>query len=164
MYSDYLSIFPYSIEDDEAPVYLESLFENTLAYKELSFGTPVVSKTGLSMTVDETDEIDTPLIDDNRGKTATIDYNLLSLGTAHPCLIINNTKYRLFRENASDPKPSHDFLQYDSMSGEDIEGSAASYTYAVFYIVAKGIDDTFSTILSRATFLGALQLPEEPDY
>jgi hypothetical protein len=160
LYSDYLSIHPYSIEDDEAPVYLQTLFENTLGYKELRFGTAVKTKSELKADIIEMDK--TPLTDTSKGKIISIDFNLQSLGTAHPCLIIDQTYYRLLREKATGTIPSRDFLSYSAMSGGDFELPSKTYTYAAFYIVAKGVDETFSTILSRATFLGALQLPAEP--
>jgi hypothetical protein len=159
MYSDYVAIYPYSIEDDKAPVNLQYLFETTLGFKELSFGTAVTTKSALS-SVSVIDE--TPLTASSSGKTVTIDFNLLSLGTAHPCLIIDSQKLRLLRIEATSTVPSRDFLKYTTASGTDFEGTAKQYTYAIFYIVAKGIDDSFSTLLSRATFLGALQLPEVP--
>lgn len=164
MYSDYLSIYPYSTEDDEAPVYLQSLFENTLGYKELCLGQAVSSRDDLDTIVEV--DAENLLGDGSHGKTITIDFNLQSLETAHPGLIIDGTKYRLLREDATTTLPSRDFLQdseLDSeMSGADFEGTALNYTYAVFYIVAKGIDESFSTLLSRAAFLGALQLPNIP--
>lgn len=159
MYSDYTSIYPFSIEDDKAPVNLQYLIETTLGFKELGFGTAVTTKSALS-TVSAIDG--TPLTESSSGKTVTIDFNLLSLGTAHPCLIIDNQKYRLLRFDATSTIPSRDFLNNAAASGTDFEGSAKQFTYALFYIVAKGIDDSFSTLLSRATFLGALQLPEVP--
>ena len=158
MYSDYLSIYPYSTDDDEAPVNLQSLLENSLAYKELALGQAVISKDELGTVI----EVDAENLfgDTSHGKTITIDFNLPSLETAHPSLIINETKHRLLREDETTTLPSRDFLQAASMSGGDFEGTSQTFVYAMFYIVAKGIDESFSTLLSRAAFLGALQLPE----
>ncbi len=160
MYSDYSNIYPYSTEDDEAPVSLEALFTK-LGYKELSFGTSVATKDGLGSISGEVG-VETLLTEDAAGKTLTIDFNLSVLQKAHPSLILDGTAYRILRENASETLPSRDFLYYASMKGGDFEGNALANTYAVFYIVAKGTDLSFSTILSRAAFLGALQLPAEP--
>ena len=162
MYSDYSRIYPYSTADDEAPVSLQSLFENSLVYKELYLGASVASKDGLGTITGEIDA-GTLLTEDVAGKTLSIDFDLANVGAPHPCLIMDGVKYRLLRRGSTAaPKPTRDFLYYSGMSGEDFEGSAQDNTYAVFYIVAKGTDLSFSTILSRAAFLGALQLPEEP--
>jgi hypothetical protein len=159
MYSDYLSVYPYSIEDDEAPTSLQYLLETTRSYKKLCFGKPAASSANLS-TVNEYDE--SPLIDDNAGETVTIDFNLKALSYAHPCLIVNDTTYRMLRDESATEEGERDFLQ-DSVNSDDddLDGDISTYTYVMFYVVATGIDDSFSTIFSQATFLGALRLPYE---
>jgi len=156
LYTDYYRINPYTTNSDSAPVLLQSLFENTMKYSKLTFGEQVVTTSQLSII----NSAETPLDKNSSGNLVVIDFNLKASNIIHPILSISGNNNRILRTEVQGLVPSRDFIYSSNMAGEDVDGISNSYSYVAFYIVAKGTDDSGSLVLSTATFLGVLQIPE----
>ncbi|GAB1482800.1 hypothetical protein MASR2M78_16160 [Treponema sp.] len=155
LFSDYSRINPYTTNSDSAPILLQSLFESTLKYAMLTFATKVTSSEALSSITTVGNPLDKLL----ENEKVTIDFNLLASSLVHPTLSIGTASYRILRSEVSGLIPSRDFLYSSSIAGDDVSNTSKQYVYVSFYIVAKGVDDSGTVILSNATFLGVLQLP-----
>ena len=71
---------------------------------------------------------------------------------------INSASYPLVRNVLDSPL----FVYSSNISGNDVIHSENHTTaYAVFFIFAYGVDEYGSSIFSRPTMLGVLQLPNQ---
>lgn len=162
LYSDYLKIAPYFNLTTNAPVYVQSIFEDQLHYLELS-----LDGTSLSNVLNDS-------IPGSASKIA-LDFSLSSSNTV-PVLTLyglTNTYYYNLLRSVTNPTPTSDAgyfyysdALYNSTSDADIASDTttgtSTYIYGAFYIVAVGKDDNGSTVLSSPTLLGVVQLPHRP--
>jgi hypothetical protein len=159
LYSDYTKIAPYFNLTTNAPVYVQSIFEDQLHYLELSL---------------EGTSLSNVLNDSLLGSSLKIafDFSLMSPNTV-PVLVLYGltyTNYYTLLRSVVSPTPltdkGHFFysdLLYNSTTDADIVADTTTgtntYIYACFYIVAVGKDDNGSTVLSTPTLLGVVPLP-----
>jgi hypothetical protein len=123
----------------------QSLFE-TLNYKMLSL---------------EGAQINSILSSASKGKKVGIDFNTQAIGFNYPILTIDEKKYKILR-SIQNPKPSASFIFSSSMTAianADVEDGREGYAYVCLYILAVGIDDNASIVLSTPAFLGVYKLP-----
>lgn len=162
LYSDYTKIAPYFNLTTNAPVYVQSIFEDQLHYLELS-----LEGTSLSNLLNDS-------LPGSSSKIA-LDFSLVSPNTV-PVLVVYGltyTNYYNLLRSVINPTPTTDGgyfyysdLLYNSTSDADIADTTtgtSTYIYACFYIVAVGKDDNGSTVLSTPTLLGVVQLPNKPN-
>lgn len=162
LYSDYLKIAPYFNLTTNAPVYVQSIFEDQLYYLELSLDGSSLSN----------------LLNDSLPGSSlkvALDFSLTSPNKT-PVLVLYGltyTNYYTLLRSIINPTPTTDNghfyysnLLYNSTTDADIAADTTSgtsnYIYGAFYIVAVGKDDNGSTVLSTPTLLGVVQLPTNP--
>jgi hypothetical protein len=135
LYSDYSAIHPYTNPDTSTSTNVGTLFTNRKYYT-----------------------LDNPFYPG----TLTIDF-----GEATP--VINGSPIR--RSSAVyNPAPDQFFRNHTDLYSADnaarnidvqpsTAGSGPMYTYAAMYVVAYGVNDNYSTIYSKPTFIGVFRLP-----
>jgi hypothetical protein len=96
-----------------------------------------------------------------RGKKISIDFNTQATGINYPILTIDSSKYKIVR-SITNPIPSSSFIYSSTMmanTNADVENGGEGYAYVCLYILAAGIDDNASIVLSTPAFLGVYKLP-----
>lgn len=125
----------------------------------------------------QSSSMDTMLSQSSMGKTISLDF-ITSSPQSPPALVIDGVRHDLMRSNGNrlfTPVPEnrlffntpelHDTANLTSTINADVVGrtnlSAGGdhYTYTAMYIVATGIDSSFTPLYSNPTFLGVFLLP-----
>ncbi|MDR1326491.1 MAG: hypothetical protein LBK00_10690 [Treponema sp.] len=122
-------------------------------------------------------DIERDILSDNAtGETIILDF-IKTPDKLPPALVINNTRYVLYRNGAGLLLPVDDLRFFNSttlnttvptetinVDVANITGTNTSgtrYTYVALYIVLVGTDPNFSPIYSAPTFVGILHLPDQ---
>jgi hypothetical protein len=144
LYSDYSTIHPYTNPDTSTSTNVGTIFTNQKYYAlDNQFPENIIIAIDFSEA--------TPVIKNERVPTSS------PIPIQRSSAVYNPAPDRLFRNHTDlySAENAARNIDVQTITG----GSGPMYTYAAMYVVANGVDNNYSSIFSKPTFIGVFRLP-----